>query len=243
MKGRKTPPSSRKKDAAVAPQGVAGAQEGDAETSDGGARARGRARGAARGAADDAPRAPAAGAARRPGGPVPGAPRVERLPRAGAARRDGGRALGFVGPGAPEGWRGAFVTPGAARRAGGAGLADAADVALRRTTKIALRLVAVAAPREKRSPRRRHRSRSPEDASREIDDVLASIRDDKRLTAIRAALAAAKRDIARSNEQTKTETALDDQQKELEDVRKEAQAVAAERKTGKRTSRSASSAS
>ena len=48
---------------------------------------------------------------------------------------------------------------------------------------------------------------------------------------IRAALAAAKRDIARSNEQTKTETALDDQQKELEDVRKEAQAVAAERKT------------
>ena len=84
---------------------------------------------------------------------------------------------------------------------------------------------------KKRSPRRRHRSRSPEDASREIDDVLASIRDDKRLTAIRAALAAAKRDIARSNEQTKTETALDDQQKELEDVRREAQAVAAERKT------------
>ena len=84
---------------------------------------------------------------------------------------------------------------------------------------------------KKRSPRRRHRSRSPEDASREIDDVLASIRDDKRLTAIRAALAAAKRDIARSNEQTKTETALDDQQKELEEVRKEAQAVAAERKT------------
>ena len=65
----------------------------------------------------------------------------------------------------------------------------------------------------------------------EIDDVLASIRDDKRLTAIRAALAAAKRDIARANEQTKTETALDDQQKELEEVRKEAQAVAAERKT------------
>jgi hypothetical protein len=84
---------------------------------------------------------------------------------------------------------------------------------------------------KKRSPRRRHRSRSPEDASREIDDVLASIRDDKRLTAIRAALAAAKRDIARSNEQTKTETALDGQQKELEEVRREAQAVAAERKT------------
>ena len=51
------------------------------------------------------------------------------------------------------------------------------------------------------------------------------------MTAIRAALAAAKRDIARSNEQTKTETALDDQQKELEEVRREAQAVAAERKT------------
>ena len=51
------------------------------------------------------------------------------------------------------------------------------------------------------------------------------------MTAIRAALAAAKRDIARSNEQTKTETALDGQQKELEEVRREAQAVAAERKT------------
>ena len=48
--------------------------------------------------------------------------------------------------------------------------------------KIALRLVAVAAPR-KRSPRRA-RSRSPEDAW-EIDDVLASIRDD-RLTRPRA---------------------------------------------------------
>ena len=84
---------------------------------------------------------------------------------------------------------------------------------------------------KKRSPRRRHRSRSPEDASREIDDVLASIRDDKLLTAIRAALAAAKRDIARSNEQTKTETALDGRAQELEEVRKEAAAVAAERKT------------